>query len=108
MKLTNGGPYCSACFGAYHDRQHVDFEAYYDGPVIEGSVRVAIDDLVLCELCLENAANLLGFEAGAKAKIEKKNAEIKRLSEQLLKQERYALKLQEAFDSKPTRVKTAV
>jgi hypothetical protein len=28
---------CSACFGQYPDRNHVDFEAAWDGPVINSN-----------------------------------------------------------------------
>lgn len=67
MKKARSAPkYCSACHGQYPERQHVDFEAYYDGPVISESVgdntiKVAIDDLVLCENCLASAAKLIGY-----------------------------------------------
>lgn len=52
-------PYCASCFNAV-DEPHVDFEAAYDGPVIPGTpVPVPVDDLVICESCLEEAFNLL-------------------------------------------------
>lgn len=89
MKLAESPPrYCAACHGQYPKRKHVDFEAYYDGPVIneENNIKMGIDDLVLCEECLSNAAMLIGmvnkkewikenFELG-KA-VEKKNDVIK-------------------------------
>lgn len=52
---------CAACFGQYPDRRHVDFEAAYDGPVLEGAARVAIDDLIVCENCLADGARILGW-----------------------------------------------
>lgn len=68
MKIADRILYCSACRGQYLDRQHVDFEAYYDGPVItedeviEGvKTYTAIDDLVLCEKCLRGAGELIGL-----------------------------------------------
>jgi hypothetical protein len=41
----------------------VDFEAAYDGPVVPGTPEpVPIDDLVICEPCLREAAVLLDLE----------------------------------------------
>jgi hypothetical protein len=46
--------------------RYVDFDAAYDGPVLEhmidGAPRISVDDLVICEKCLGAAARLLGFE----------------------------------------------
>ena len=51
--------YCASCFQQENVR-HVDFEAAYDGPVLDGeSHKVAIDDLILCENCLSEAFTLL-------------------------------------------------
>jgi hypothetical protein len=67
MKIAESPPaYCSACHGQYPERQHVDFEAYWDGPVFEtgpedNTIKVAIDDLILCENCMDTAAMLLGY-----------------------------------------------
>lgn len=107
MKLTGAGPYCSSCFGQYPDRQHVDFEAYWDGPVINGSVKVAIDDLIVCENCVKRAAELLGMTEGAEDKLAKQRSEIERLKGDLAKAEKYNKKLQEAFEARPTRQKAA-
>lgn len=64
MKLRDTPPtYCSACFNQNVELQHVDFEAYWDGPVLdmEGSIKVPIDDLVLCETCLSAGAMIIGM-----------------------------------------------
>lgn len=59
-KLADRKPaYCAACFQQESVR-HVDFEAAFDGPVLDGeSHKVAIDDLILCENCLADAFRLL-------------------------------------------------
>lgn len=64
MKLRDTPPtYCSGCFCQDVEKVHVDFEAYWDGPVLdtEGSIKVPIDDLVLCEDCLTAGAMLIGM-----------------------------------------------
>jgi hypothetical protein len=66
----------------------VDLEAYYDGPVISGDIPVAIDDLVLCEDCLQEAGALIGLYNSEDLKkentelgeaVENKNREIEEL-----------------------------
>lgn len=79
MKLANTPPaYCSSCFNQDPQALHVDMEAYWDGPVTEpkgdGHDAVAIDDLILCEACVREAASLLPEYAPAQAELE----EIKR------------------------------
>lgn len=62
MKIASKPPVrCSGCFLQHPDRVHVDLEAVYDGPVIPGSRPVQIDDNVLCENCVTNAAKLIGL-----------------------------------------------
>lgn len=61
-------PYCAACFQAKPQQRHVDFGAAYDGPTVPalentiGVVGHTIDDLVICEDCLQLAAKLIGLE----------------------------------------------
>lgn len=49
-----------------HDLEYVDFEAAYDGPVIDDPnadhVKVYLDKVVICESCVAEAARLLGME----------------------------------------------
>lgn len=61
MKLVPAPPRCSGCFLQKTEERHVDFEASYDGPVIEGAPRVVIDELILCEACLTLAARQIGL-----------------------------------------------
>jgi hypothetical protein len=74
MKLTEIPPVrCSACFGQYTERRHVDFEAAWEGPTFKegiagedgeilNAIPVSIDDLILCEDCLRAAAALIGLK----------------------------------------------
>jgi hypothetical protein len=59
MRVADPNPvYCSACFQQQPTKVHIDFEVAWDGPVInEDGLRVPIDDLYLCENCLETAYN---------------------------------------------------
>lgn len=60
MKIADPNPsYCSSCFQQKPEMLHVDFDAAWDGPVIDGSIKVAIDDLVICRACLMDAWALL-------------------------------------------------
>jgi hypothetical protein len=64
---------CSACGLQRPDRQHVDFDAAWDGPVVEGGLAtgdgvvrgpaVSIDELVICDECLTVAGRLIGLES---------------------------------------------
>jgi hypothetical protein len=65
-RLAEGAPpWCASCYQQNLEQRHVDFDAAYDGPVLEGvdaAVKPQIDDLVVCESCLAEAARLLGWE----------------------------------------------
>ena len=63
MRLANPKPpYCSACF-QHSTGEHVDFEVFWDGPVIDSEGhKYTIDDLFLCESCVKTAARLLGWQ----------------------------------------------
>lgn len=93
MKLTNIPPaYCSSCFNQDPEALHVDMEAYWDGPVPEakgdGYDAVAIDDLVVCEACVREAASLLPEFIPAQAELEALKADYNALFD-------FAKKLQE-------------
>lgn len=57
-KLATKPAYCVSCYQQDPIR-YVDFEAAYDGPLIPGSPRVSVDDLIICENCLAYAFALL-------------------------------------------------
>jgi hypothetical protein len=81
---------CSACFGQYPDRVHIDFESSWDGPLIEGGTQdregnvisripVSIDELVLCEECIAAAAAELGFSRDEAEKVKELRKQIREL-----------------------------
>jgi hypothetical protein len=42
--------------------EHIDLEAYWDGPIIEGAgYKQPIDDLILCADCIRTAGELIGL-----------------------------------------------
>lgn len=63
---------CSACNLQRPEKRHIDFDAWWDGPVVEGGLatgegvvrgpRVSIDELVICEDCLRDAGRLIDLE----------------------------------------------
>lgn len=60
MKVRKSAPpFCSSCFQQNSELTYIDFEAAYDGPVIPGSPVISVDDLNLCERCLNAAFALL-------------------------------------------------
>jgi hypothetical protein len=59
-------PACASCFSQQPDMPHVDFGAYFDGPVLDGAKHIQVDDLVICEQCLTEAASILGLTSNAK------------------------------------------
>lgn len=52
---------CAACWQQHPNLVHVDFEVGYDGPTFrdENGTLITIDDLIICENCLKDAARLL-------------------------------------------------
>lgn len=54
--------YCSACFNQQPALRHIDFDAATDrGYGNDEAVKVAMDDLILCEGCVKRGAQLLGM-----------------------------------------------
>lgn len=65
--------------------RYIDFEAFYDGPVIEngayaGGIKVPVTDLIICEQCITRAGKLIGLIDGEDLKEE--NEELGRLVEE--------------------------
>lgn len=56
MRVADPNPvYCSMCFQQQPQKLHIDCQVAWDGPVInEDGLRVPIDDLYLCEDCIES------------------------------------------------------
>jgi hypothetical protein len=97
-------PHCSGCFQQKPQTRHVDFGAAYDGPAVpalEGSVGVVahvIEDLILCEDCIENAAKFVGLvrAESLQAALDQAEASNRELAMRLAGLEDYTAKLAEA------------
>ena len=74
-KFTHTPAYCAACFQQDSELRHIDFDAAYDGPVLtlEDGRKQPIDDLVLCERCLNSAFALLDPD-GLRPEVERLHA----------------------------------
>jgi hypothetical protein len=73
---------------------HIDFESYWDGPIIDGKdFKQPIDDLIICEDCLKVAAEVIGFSEHKKLLHERN--ELKAEVQELRK---YRVDAQEKFD----------
>lgn len=105
MKLAEVTPtHCARCFQQKPDERHVDFDAAYDGPVIPGTPEpICIDDLVLCESCMREAARLLGLVDWAEAgeQIATLKTQLATAEETLLERQAYVDQLEAAVSAKP-------
>jgi hypothetical protein len=91
---------CASCFGQYPDRTHIDFEAAYDGPVInsDDNIKMPVDDLIVCDECLQQAARLLPNEQGERIKELERELEGQR--ERLVGKDVYIRQLEESVARK--------
>lgn len=109
IHLTTTPPVvCSSCGGQYPHRRHVDFGAAWDGPMIslgseeQGIIGHSVDDLIVCEDCLKDAAELVGFgdvtalEESRRALVEHQNNVGQRLAKAL----EYVERLEKALASR--------
>lgn len=58
MKVLDGG-FCSNCYNHVLDQPVVEFDASWDGPVVDS---VSIDELALCKSCISSASELLNVD----------------------------------------------
>jgi hypothetical protein len=93
--------YCSSCFNQQPNLKHIDFDAacdrgFYGG---ENSTRITMDDLVLCEECIGEAARFLDWMPASeiKAALRAKDERIDRLEKDLKKAQRYAGNMEEVL-----------
>lgn len=103
MRLLDTPAHCASCYLQETDVRHVDFGASYDGPVLEGSIKVTIDDLVLCENCLRTAVQLLGITGDVEElqdELRLANQEKLELRERVNGLEDYRRKLEAAVSAK--------
>lgn len=99
-KLASSPPaVCAACHLAKPQARHVDFEAAIEGPVLrdEGAL-VTIDDLIVCEDCVREAAQLLAVDPQPM-----RDLELERDHEraQAAGWREYALSLEETYGRRP-------
>lgn len=101
--------YCSACFGQYPDKRHVDLDAACDRGFGEGPLPVSMDDLILCEDCLREAAEVIGMRPDDEVRAERDK--YKRLFEEeqrlRVKAEGYANRMEEALIHRPGALKVS-
>lgn len=91
---------CSACFGQYPQRRHIDFGASWDGPVLDGAHRVSIDELVICEKCLLIAAKLLGTSKVNTRELRRLEAVVQDQQDKIARLGEYAESLKATLDAK--------
>lgn len=108
MRLLNTAPpHCAGCYDQKPQARHVDLEASYDGPVIAGAdpdhPPVVIDELVLCEGCLREAAKLIGLKdwAELQEQVDALQARNEQMESALIERVSYIDKLEAAVAAKP-------
>lgn len=108
-KLLDTVPtFCARCHGQYTDRRHVDFEAYYDGPVLErDGIKVAIDDLILCEECWAEAAPLFGFSRDEDPEVVRLRSETAAQRAELGRLSAYISRLEKTLAQRPEQLPAA-
>jgi len=108
-KLADGAPpFCSSCYAQYADKRYVDFEAAYDGPVLNtdnpnvgGAVKAQIDDLVLCEDCIQEAVEILALHSEVKRQLDAALRALDEAEANEAKAVEYATNLEQTLGSKP-------
>jgi hypothetical protein len=98
--------FCSACFNS-QDVRHIDFDAASDrGYGKTEAIEVAMDDLILCENCVKNGAELLGMtdDAALKARVTQLERVNDLLEKRVVKSERYASTMEDLLGQKEINV----
>lgn len=99
--------HCAACFNSQEIR-HIDFDAATDRGYSDGvAVAVSMDELVLCENCVRNGAELLGMTDSEQ--LLERVADLERKSDVLRKRltqaQRYSDTMEEALGHRPDPIK---
>ncbi len=105
IQLTQTPVRCSSCFNQNPSLRHIDMDAACDrGYGNDEAVKIAYDDLVLCENCVKEAATLINL-------VPKDDGTIERLEKELLLErarskqaEKWARTQEDAIAAKPTPV----
>lgn len=103
--------YCSSCFAQDSNVRHIDFEAACDRGFYgeDPGTRITMDDLILCENCIGEAASQLGWMR-TKETIDKITTLKHRLAEsdkRADKAEAYAERMEDAFRHRPQQLKVS-
>lgn len=101
--------YCSACHGQYPERKHIDFDAAIDRGWYgnDHGTHITMDDLILCEECLRNGAELIGM-MDTNSFLDKMQSLEHRLEEETKRAEKwaeYADRMEVAFQHRPETLK---
>jgi hypothetical protein len=108
-RLTDVAPaYCSSCFGQKTELRHVDFDAAWDGPVIDpgNGIKQVIDDLIICEHCLAEAASLLGYgqDELLRARVDRLEEDLVAARRQRAEAIKYSQQLEQTIALRPERM----
>jgi len=106
MRFTEMPAFCSGCHGQTPDYRHIDFESYWDGPVLDlaNGMKQCIDDLILCEQCVKEAAHMLGWMDAKRQQLETKRLqdELETAQQNIAKLERHSRALAAALQDRPS------
>lgn len=108
IELTGLPQRCSACFGQDSKRRHIDLDAACDrGYGNEETVKIAYDDLILCENCVKEAAELIDMtdSEDLKARLLSLEDELDRERKARRQAQRYATAMEGALEERPEKVK---
>jgi hypothetical protein len=107
IRPTGVPTFCSACHNQNPTLQHVDFDAACDrgyGTQDDNpDIKINMDDLILCETCLRDAARHIGMvdnntQREYIARLERSLDETQKLRDQAVK---YANRMEEALANRP-------
>lgn len=96
--------FCSSCFNQQPELRHVDFKAACDrGYGNDEAIKIAMDDLILCENCVKEACMVLGIEDShtLKAKVLNLQRRLDRTEKAQRQAQRYADTMEEALQHRP-------
>lgn len=91
---------CSGCFQSKTDKRMVDLGAAYDGPTFrdEAGQLISVDDNIVCEDCIREAAMVLSLDENPTADLERQLEEARKIGRAW---QRYAEGLEGALAHRP-------
>lgn len=106
IKPANLPQYCSACFGQDSKIRHIDFNAACDRGWYgqDPGTHIAMDDLILCEKCVKEAANLLGMVDPDVDRIGELERKLDISEREKRQAQNYADTMEEALSKRPEKV----